>query len=240
MGLAGNVITLGTGCLGLGILFQSVRQRFDANRNPSHKINFSQGYDTVKGVIFPREFRELVCAIFTFCGLQGAFGAFFVAYLVEVMNMSLAEAGGIFATAQAASIAFRIIWGWLAGISGTRPVLAGLGISMAIIAICCGLITSHWPNWLITSIAIAYSATAISWHGVILAEVARLSQSGQTATNTGGVLAFANAGQTAYPALFSVLLAAGGSFGLGFMLAGPPAFLAGLILLKRQSSPVQT
>ena len=223
-------LTLGGCCLGLSILFQTVRYRFDANRDPTHKICLSQGYDTLKGVIFPRKFRELVCAIFTFCGLQGAFGAFFVAYLVEVMSMSLAAAGGIFASAQAASIVFRIIWGWLAGILGTRPVLAGLGIGMAISAIVCGFIEPNWPDWIITVAAISYSATAISWHGVILAEVAKLSKPGQTATNTGGVLSFANAGQTAYPALFSALLAAGGSFGLGFILAGPPAFVAGLIL----------
>ena len=116
-----------------------------------------------------------------------------------------------------------------------RPeaVLAILGISMAFIAIICGFISVDWPHWMVTGIAIAYSATAISWHGVILAEVSRLSKTGQTATNTGGVLSFANAGQTTYPALFSVLLAAGGGFSLGFILAGPPALLAGVALLRR-------
>ena len=188
-------------------------------------------------VLAPPKFRELVFATFTFCGLQGVFGAFFVAYLVEIMGMSLAEAGAIFAIAQAASIVFRITWGWVAGLWGTRPVLATLGISMAFIAILCGFISADWPNWIITVIAVAYSATAISWHGVVLAEVSRLSKIGQTATNTGGLLSFANAGQTTYPALFSVLLAAGGGFSLGFILAGPPALLAGVALLRRGFKP---
>ena len=104
---------------------------------------------------------------------------------------------------------------------------------MAFIAILCGFFSGDWPHWIITGLAVAYSATAISWHGVVLAEVSRLSKLGQTATNTGGLLSFANAGQTTYPALFSVLLAAGGSFSLGFILAGPPALLAGVALLRR-------
>ena len=70
-----------------------------------------------------------------------------------------------------------------------------------------------------------------------MAEVSRLSKTGQTATNTGGVLSFANAGQTTYPALFGALLAAGGGFGLGFILAGPPALLAGVSLLRRGFGP---
>ena len=230
-------LTLGSSCLVLGILFQCVRRRFDSNRNPSHVIHVSQGYHTIMAVLAPPKFRELVFATFTFCGLQGVFGAFFVAYLVEIMGMSLAEAGAIFAIAQAASIVFRITWGWFAGLWGTRPVLATLGISMAFIAILCGFISADWPHWMVTGIAIAYSATAISWHGVILAEVSRLSKTGQTATNTGGVLSFANAGQTTYPALFSVLLAAGGGFSLGFILAGPPALLAGVALLRRGFKP---
>ena len=227
-------IVLGCGCLILGILFETVRQRFDANRNRTHVINLMHAYDTLKGVVVPLKFRELVYATFTYCGLQGAFGAFFVAYLVEVVNMSLAEAGAIFAIAQAAAIIFRIAWGWLASFWGTRSVLAGLGISMAMIVVLCGFITSEWPLWCITAVAVAYSATAISWHGVILAEVSRLSEPGQTATNTGGVLAIANVGQTTYPALFSALLAAGGSFGIGFIIAAPPALFAALLLLRRQ------
>ena len=187
----------------------------------------------MRGVLVPRPFRYLVYATFTFCGLQGVFGAFFVAYLVEGLGMTLAAAGGTFAFAQAASIAFRIAWGGMAGTWGARPVLSILGISMAFIAVACGFMNTAWPHWLVTTIAIAYSATAISWHGVVLAEIANLSKAGETATNTGGVLAFATGGQTAYPALFGLLLATTGSFGLGFILAGPPALLIGLLLLFR-------
>jgi fucose permease len=224
-------LTLGGSCLALAIAFQAVRKRFDVNRNPNHRINFTQGYYTLRGVLVPRPFRYLVYATFTFCGLQGVFGAFFVSYLVEGLGMTLAAAGGTFAFAQAASIAFRIAWGGMAGAWGARPVLAILGISMSFIAVACGFMNTAWPHWSVTAIAIAYSATAISWHGVVLAEIANLSKTGETATNTGGVLAFATGGQTAYPALFGLLLATTGSFGLGFILAGPPALLVGLLFL---------
>ena len=224
-------LTLGGSCLALAIAFQTVRTRFDANRNPTHQINLAQGYNTLHGVLIPRQFRHLVYATFTFCGLQGVFGAFFVAYLVEGLGMTLAAAGGTFAFAQATSIVFRIAWGGIAGVWGTRPVLAILGVSMALVAVTCGFMNTTWPDWSVTAVAIAYSATAISWHGVVLAEIAKLSKAGETATNTGGVLAFATGGQTAYPALFGLLLAITGSFGLGFIMAGPPALLVGLLFL---------
>lgn len=230
-------LTLGGGCFALAVAFQAVRKRFDENRNPGHRIGFSQGYHTLRGVLVPAPFRRLIYATFTFCGLQGVFGAFFVAYLVEGLGMTLAAAGGIFAFAQAASIIFRIAWGGMAGAWGARPVLAFLGISMAGIAVGCGFLTVDWPHWSVAAIAIAYSATAISWHGVVLAEIANLSNPGETATNTGGVLAFATGGQTVYPALFGALLAATGSFGLGFVLAGPPALLVGLLFLRGDKGP---
>lgn len=229
-------LILGSLCLIMAVLFQAVRRTFDANRNPKHRISFAQGYQTLRSVLVPQRSRELVYATFTFCGLQGAFSAFFVTYLVEGVGLSLAEAGAVFAFAQGNSIIFRIALGWLAGIWGTRPVLAMLGVSMSLISIICGLITGSWPTLFISLAAAAFSATAISWHGVILAEVANLSKPGETATNTGGVLSFATAGQTAYPALFGLLLGLGGSFGLGFILAAPPAFLVGLLFLRRRDA----
>ena len=69
---------------------------------------------------------------------------------------------------------------------------------------------------------------------MILAEISNLSQPRTVATNTGGVLAFATAGQIIYPAIFGALLSLTGGFGVGFVLAGVPAALIGVMFLRRQ------
>ena len=81
--------------------------------------------------------------------------------------------------------------------------------------------------------AMGYTATALSWHGVVLSEVARLSKREDVATNTGGVLAFAVGAQFVYPGLIGVFLGWGGDFGPAFALAGLPALVVGLMFLTK-------
>ena len=64
----------------------------------------------------------------------------------------------------------------------------------------------RWPTWLADVVAILFSATAVSWHGVLLAEVARLSPPGRIGSTTGAVLAFGDAGALVLPLLFSAAL----------------------------------
>ena len=90
------------------------------------------------------------------------------------------------------------------------------------------LVTPGWTAFWVTVIALAYSATAISWHGVILAEISEPLPTRAVATNTGGVLARRRR-QIIYPAIFGALLSLTGGFGVGFVLAGMPAALIGVM-----------
>ncbi|MBT6095740.1 MAG: MFS transporter [Rhodospirillaceae bacterium] len=221
-------------CFTLAIVLQLFRRMFDQNRNPDHRISARQAITTLRGVLIPPKFRHLVYATFTYCGLQGIFAAFFVSYLVGELGFDLVEAGAIFALSQAASVVARIIWGWIVDrVGSARPVLAFLGVTMAVFAVGCALMLPGWGELMITLVAMGYSATAISWHGVVLAEVANLSTSDMVATNTGGVLAFAVGGQFAYPALMGVLLTAGGTFGMGFAASAFPALVVGLLFMRK-------
>ena len=64
------------------------------------------------------------------------------------------------------------------------------------------------------------SVTAVSWHGVLLAEVARLSPAGRIGATTGAVLAFGDAGALVLPLLFSGALTLSGSYAPGFLIGG--------------------
>ena len=222
-----------TMCFALAVLLQPFSRLFDNNRNPDHHISVLQAWHTLRGVLVPRPFRHLVYATFSYCGLQGIFAAFFVSYLVVELNFSLVDAGIIFAVSQISSIVARILWGWVTDrIGGARQVLAFLGVSMASFSILSAFMRPGWSIVAVTLVAVAYSATAISWHGVALAAVAKLSRPDVVATNTGGILAFAVSGQFVYPTIMGLVLVAGGSFGTGFAIAAIPAFLVGILFLS--------
>jgi nitrate/nitrite transporter NarK len=117
-----------------------------------------------------------------------------------------------------------------------RPatLLSLLGGGMAVAAALAAIIHPAWPTWLATLVAIAFSATAVSWHGVLLAEVARLSPPGRIGSTTGAVLAFGDAGALVLPLLFSAALTLTGGYATGFLIGAAFALAVGLWGLWRR------
>jgi hypothetical protein len=85
---------------------------------------------------------------------------------------------------------------------------------------------------LVGFVASCLSATAMSWHGVLLAEAARLAPEGMRGAATGGVLSFGQTGALLMPLVYATLLGLTGSHGIGFMLCGLPALAVGISLLR--------
>ena len=227
-------VTAAAICALLALALQPVRARFDDDRDPNAPISLRGLFTTLGTVLREQRFRLFALGALTWIGLQALFGAFFVSYLVRGLGTSLAEAGFIFGTAQAVSIPARIFWGWLAG--GRVParlLRAVLCIGMLVSSLLLALFTPDWPVAAIYAVAIAFSATAISWHGVFLAEVARIAPPGQVATVTGGVLAMGGFGFIFYPKLYSLLLEQTGRYDVGFALAALPVVLVAAALLRR-------
>ena len=82
-------------------------------------------------------------------------------------------------------------------------------------------------------VAIFYNISALSWHGILLAETARLAPSDQVGGVTGGVLSFTSVAMMIYPAIFGLILFATESYRLGFALASIPAFIAFVVFLRQ-------
>ena len=101
-----------------------------------------------------------------------------------------------------------------------------------------GIATAHfdggWPVVAIAAVAVVYAGTAISWHGVLLAEIARLAPVDRIGAMTGGVLLFTSTGIMLYPLFFGMILEATGSYALGFLIAAIPALYTGLQMLLRR------
>lgn len=117
-------------------------------------------------------------------------------------------------------------------------LLAFLGIGMAAAAVLTASIDPDWPTWAAAAIATAtaLSVTGVSWHGVLLAEVARLSPVGRIGATTGAVLAFGDAGALVLPLLFSAALSLTGGSVTGFLIGATLAFGVGLFGLWRRVS----
>jgi nitrate/nitrite transporter NarK len=111
-------------------------------------------------------------------------------------------------------------------------MMAALALGMAGSAVLLALCDAGWPPLLIGLVACALSATALSWHGVLLAETARASPDDMRGGVTGGVLAFGQVGALSLPLAYSSLLEATGSYGVGFIVCGAPALLVGVLLLR--------
>jgi len=191
---------------------------------------------TVTSVLGTPGLRALSFACLAFNGLQAVVTAYFVVYLTTIGYTPVA-AGFVFSVAVAVAVPGRILWGWLgSSYVSPRVMMAGLALGMAgsvgLLALC----SAGWPALLVGLIACALSATALSWHGILLAETARAAPEGMRGGVTGGVLSFGQVGALALPLVYSGLLDLTGSYGIGFVVCGVPALLVGVQLLRQRAS----
>ena len=239
LGWQGALMVTGVLYIAVGLLLQPFRGAFDVDRHPGHRSFLADAKQTLKLITSDGRLRELVVAAFTFVGLQSCFDTFFTAYLVNGLGHPLTIAGTVFAVGQGVAIFTRILWGTMAGrIATPRQVLAGLGLAMAASAVGVGLFAPAWPILTIGIVAVLYTATAFSWHGVLLAEVARLAPPGRVGATTGGLLVFIMASSTLYPLALGAIVGLTGSYGAGYMIAAVPALLVGIRMLRRRDKPV--
>ncbi|NQW52215.1 MAG: MFS transporter [Rhodospirillales bacterium] len=219
----------------IALALQPLRAGFDVDRDPAQPLSPADITANVVGVLRDRALRTLCLAMFSFVGLQSLFTGFFVLYLVRGLGYDLERAGQVFAVSIAVAVPARIGWGWLASrFVPPATLLAFLGIGMAAAAVLTASIDPDWPTWVAAVIASALSVTAVSWHGVMLAEVARLSPVGRIGATTGAVLAFGDAGSLVLPLLFSAALSLTGGYSAGFLIGATLALFVGLLGRWRQ------
>ncbi len=223
-------------CAGTAVALQPLRARFDTDRNPAQPLTPAAIRGNIVSVLREPALRLLCFSMFSFVGLQSLFTGFFVLYLVRGLGNDLARAGLVFSIAVAVAVPARIGWGWV-GSRLIRPdrLLALLGIAMAAAAALTASLQGDWPMWLLVLSAGLFSATAVSWHGVLLAEVARLSPPGRIGATTGVVLSFGDAGSLVMPLLFSAALAVGDSYRIGFLIGALPTLVVGLYGLRARA-----
>jgi MFS family permease len=116
--------------------------------------------------------------------------------------------------------------------------MAGLALGMAGGVAATGLLSPAWPIAAVGLAGAVVSATAVSWHGILLSETARLAPAGRVGAVTGGVLSFGQVGALAGPLAFSLLLHLTGGYGAGWAVCAIPALWVAIGLL-RPRAPVE-
>ena len=235
VGWRGAVLAAATACVMFAVMLQPLRARFDDDRVPSRRFRLSDFRSTIAAVRKTPDLRGLAFACFAFNGVQSVFTAYFVTYLVA-LGYELAAAGFLFSIVVAVAVPCRILWGWLGSFHlAPRLVMAGLALGMAGSVALTGLFTAAWPIVAMALVGAVLSATAMSWHGILLSETARLAAAGSAGAVTGGVLSFGQIGAILGPFAFSLLLRLTGGYGAGWALCIIPALWVGISLLRSRA-----
>lgn len=231
-GWRGAMLIGALACLVFAVMLEPLRTEFDSDRVPTQSFRLSDFHTTIQSVLGAPQLRRLAFACFAFNGLQTVFTSYFVVALTE-LGHGLAAAGLVFSVAMVIAVPGRIFWGWL-GSGRVEPamVMCWLALGMAGGTAAMALLGADWPLVLVGVVATTLSATVMSWHGVLLAEAARLAPPGQRGAATGGVLSFGQLGGLLLPLIYSAVLVATGSYGFGFTVCGLPALVVGIVLLR--------
>lgn len=232
MGWRGTMLACAAACAGFALMLQPMRRIFDTDRVPTRTFQLSDFRATLTSVIVAPDLRALSFACLAFNGVQAVVIAYFVVFLTTIGYAPVA-AGFLFSAAVVVAVPGRIAWGWLgSGYIPPRLMMAGLAFGMAASVVLFGLCDADWPRLVVGVVAGVISATALSWHGILLAETARAAPAGMSGAVTGGVLSFGQVGALVGPLMYSAALGLTGSYGLGFILCGIPALWVGVHLLR--------
>ena len=232
LGWRGAMLISAAMCWVFALLLQPLHGRLDTDPVPSHTMHLSDYRTTITGVLAVRDLRALSFACFAFNGIQAVFIAYFVTYL-HALDYDLVAAGSLFSAVIAIAIPCRILWGWVGSFYvAPRVVMAVLAFGMAASVALAGAFTAAWPTLAIGTVAAVISATAMSWHGILLSEAARLAPIGRAGAITGGVLSFGQMGAVLCPSAFSLLLRITGGYAPGWMVCAIPAVLVGISLVR--------
>lgn len=218
-------------CFVLMAVIHPMRRRYDADRNPGYPVRWSDAVRNIGTAARVPALRSLSMAMFAFVGLQGLFNSIFATYAQSALGHAKDDALEILLVVNVVAAAARILWGWIgSAIAPARAVLSALAFVMAAATVAIGL-AAGWPLWLLGVVALIFGASALSWHGLLLSEVAQLAPPGQVGPVTGGVLFWGALGMLSYPLAAKTLRDFGVGYDVIFCIAAIPAFLIGLRLL---------
>ncbi len=236
----GQAIALSTAVAVLTLVaVQPLRRRVDTQRDNSQSLAWRVilGLDNIRKplavLVAVPALRRLGAGGACLGAGQASWYAFLVTFLVAELHWSLTAAGALFALMQITSALGRPVLGFLSDRAGGGiVVLKWSTVASALTTLALAFTTPAWPLWSIVTLAVIGGCTVASWNGVQFAEVARMAPRELLNETMTGATLLLLVSFVAGPALFGLIIAAGGGFGMAF---GATALvtLAALIPLSR-------
>ncbi len=181
-----------------------------------------------------RELGRLALVSVPWGALQLLVNGWFVLLVVETRGLDPIGAGRLLAVAQIGGLVGRLGWGAVATVTGTRPLLIGLGLAMGVTAVGSAIAGAALPSAAAWPMAAVLGLTASGWNGIFVAEVARLAPDGRVAETTGAVLAVSYVGLVVGPLVVAAVTAIAG-LASAFVVIGAAAVLAAVFLSRGRS-----
>ena len=233
-GWQGAAFPLGLVCLGVAAVVQPWRAILDAGRDAAHPLLPRNPLAGVALVMRGPRLRALGITGLVYSGMQYAFGAVMVAFLVDRAGVSALEAGLVLSAAMVASVIARLAWGYVA--DATRPdiVLGFLGFLTAASVVTAVFVDTGWTRPALIALGCWFGAAGFSWNGVYLALVADIAGPERVAAATSGVMTFVFVGSLAFPALFAGLIAVSG-YDAALLTVAAATFVTGIYVYVRLS-----
>lgn len=203
-------VAAGLVCLVCALAVQPWRRPLDAGRAPSHPV---VPRNPVAPVLFVMS-RSKLCALamtgLVYSGMQYAFGAIMVAFLVERAGIGAVQAGLVLSAAMVASVVFRLAWGYIADATSPAAVMGLIGLLTAGSVVTAIFVDPRWPIPALVGLGCWFGAAGFSWNGVFLALIADVTGTKDVSTATSGAMTMVFIGSLAFPAAFTGLLVLSG------------------------------
>ncbi len=184
-------------------------------------LSLRSGAAPLKSLLSDPQITSISCLAFSFALVQGCLFSFSVTYLSTARGLTLADAGLAYALMQGAGASARIALGWLADRTGTPSTnLLVQAVIASLLVASYGLLPFGAPLWLAGTATFALGFSAVSWNGIVMAEVARLSPPDQVAELTSGAAFVAFMGYLTGPITFSLLVSSFGDYHWPFAIFG--------------------
>lgn len=232
MGWQAAFVMVALFCVLCALAVSPLREQLDTDRNPMIRPSLIKSFVEPIRLVFAQPALRILAAVsFLFAITQLSLTTYLVTFLYEDLGWGLVAAGVALTVAQAAGVAGRVLWGWVAdNWLGSGFMLIGVALLLFGGAAFVPFLTVDTHTTLLYLLLALLGATAIGWNGVYLAEVARQAPSGLAGMATGGTLGFTFLGVLCGPPLFGVAAARLGSYGDAYALLMIPAFIIGVLL----------
>lgn len=206
-GWRGAAVAAALSCLAVALAVQPWREQLDGDRDPDHRFAAANLVGPLRTVMRGPRLRALGVTGLVYAGMQYAFSAVMVAFLVDRAEVGAVEAGLILSAAMVASVAARLAWGYIA--DWTRPdiVLALIGLLTAGSVVAAEFVSPEWPRAALVALGCWFGASGFSWNGVYLALAADIAGPKRVADATSGIMALVFVGALSFPAVFTGLIA---------------------------------